>query len=88
MVFRVLQVNVAKALRKLDNTNRIRIRKPIEEIAANPWKAGKQLNPSTYWGLQEGDYRAIYEIDKEKNQVVAIFIGHRKKVYDDFAKML
>jgi mRNA interferase RelE/StbE len=89
LVFRVLlQVNAAKALRKLDNTNRIRIKKALEELAANPWKAGKQLNPSTYWGLREGDYRAIYEIDKEKNQVVVIFIGHRKKVYDDFAKML
>jgi len=35
-----------------------------------------------------GDYRAIYEIDRNKNQAVAIFVGHRKNVYDDFTKML
>ena len=90
MVFRVLlQVNAAKALSKLENTNRTRIKKALEELAVDPWKAGKQLNPSTYWGLrEEGDYRVIYEIDIEKNQVVVIFIGHRKKVYDNFANML
>jgi mRNA-degrading endonuclease RelE of RelBE toxin-antitoxin system len=49
---------------------------------------GKQLKLSDFWSLRIGDYRAIYEIDREKNQVVIIFIGHQKNVYDDFSKML
>ena len=84
----LLHPKAAKALQKLDTANKARVKKWLGELAGDPWKAGKQLNPSTYWGLREEDYRAIYEIDKEKNQVVVIFIGHRKNVYDDFAKML
>ena len=84
----LLHPKAAKALQKLDPTDKARVKKALWELAGDPWKAGKQLNPSVYWGLREGDYRAIYEIDREKNQVVVIFIGHRKNIYDDFAKML
>jgi len=86
----LLHPKAAKALQKLDPIDKAGVKKAFEELAGDPWKAGKQLNPSTYWGLRKGNYRAIYEIDKEKNQVIVIviFIGHRKNVYDDFSKML
>jgi mRNA-degrading endonuclease RelE of RelBE toxin-antitoxin system len=84
----LLHPKATEALQKLDPIDKARVKKALGALAGDPWKAGKQLHPSTYWGLQEGDYRAIYEIDREKNQVVVIFIGHRKNVYDDFAKML
>ena len=89
MTFKVLlHPKAAKALQKLDSTDKARIKEALKELAGEPWKVGKQLNPSDFWSLREGDYRAIYEIDREKNQVVVIFIGHRKNVYDDFSKML
>ena len=89
MVFRVLlHPNAAKALKKLDDTNRTRMRKALEELEVDPWKAGKPLPPSDFWGLRAGDYSAIYEVDADQNQVTVLFIGHRKKVYDDFTKML
>ena len=84
----LLHPKAAKALQKLDPTDKAQVKMALKELACDPWKVGKQLNPSTYWGLREGDYRAIYEIDREKNHVVVIFIGHRKNVYSDFAKML
>jgi mRNA-degrading endonuclease RelE of RelBE toxin-antitoxin system len=34
-----------------------------------------------------GDYRAIYEIDRDESGVIVLFVGHRKKVYDDFSKI-
>lgn len=80
--------NAARALRKLDATNRARMRKALGELTVDPWKAGKPLHPSDFWGVRAGDYRAIYEIDVDQNQVTVLFIGHRKKVYDDFSKML
>ena len=80
--------NAAKALRKLDATNRARMRKALEELTVDPWKAGKPLHPSDFWGVRAGDYRAIYEIDADQNQVTVLFIGHRKRVYDGFSKML
>jgi len=38
--------------------------------------------------MRIGDYRAIYQIDENKQQVFILFIGHRSTVYDDFLKML
>ena len=89
MVFKVfLDPKAAKALRKLDNANGARMRKALEELKVDPWKAGKPLRPSNFWGLRSGDYRAIYEIDRAKKRVIILFAGHRKKVYDDFSKLL
>ena len=89
MVFRVLlHPNAAKALKKLDDANRPRMRKALGELTVDPWKVGKPLHPSDFWSVRAGDYRAIYEIDADQNQVVVLFIGHRKKVYGDFTKML
>jgi mRNA interferase RelE/StbE len=78
----------AKALQKLDASSKARIKEALKELAGDPWTVGKPLKLSDFWSLRIGDCRAIYEIDREKNQVVAIFIGHRKNVYDDFSKML
>jgi len=89
LVFKVLlHPNAAKELRKLDGQNRTRIRQILGELAVDPWKAGKPLHPSDFWSVRSGDYRAIYEINTENNQVIVLFVGHRKKVYDDFSKLL
>jgi mRNA interferase RelE/StbE len=89
LVFKVLfQVNAAKALEKLDETNRTRIKKALGELAVDPWKTGKPLHPSDYWGIRAGDYRAVYEIHQDQNQIIVIFVGHRKNVYDDFSKII
>jgi len=84
----LLDSKAAKALRKLNDTNRVRMRKALGEVAVDPWKAGKPLHPSNFWGVRSGDYRAVYEINADQNQVIVLFIGHRKNVYDDFSKML
>jgi mRNA-degrading endonuclease RelE of RelBE toxin-antitoxin system len=53
-----------------------------------PFRVARALKPSDFWSLRIGDYRAIFEIDRAKEQVIVLFIGYRKKVYDDFSKML
>ena len=89
MVFRILlHPKAAKALKKLDDANRTRMKKALGNLEVDPWKAGKPLHPSDFWGLRAGDYRAVYEIDADQKQVTVLFIGHRKKVYDDFTKMV
>jgi mRNA interferase RelE/StbE len=88
LAFKVfLHPKAAKALEKIDAKNRARINEALKELCSNP-EAGKQLKLSDFWSLRIGDYRAIYEIDRDKNQVIVTFIGHRKNVYDDFTKML
>jgi mRNA interferase RelE/StbE len=89
LAFKVfLHPKAAKAREKLDANTKARIKGALKELAGNPEKVGKKLKLSDFWSLRIGDYRAIYEIDRDKNQVVVIFIGHRKNVYDDFTKML
>ncbi len=89
MAFKILLHHSAtKALQKLDEANKTRMKKAISELAVDPWKTGKPLHPSDFWSIRSGDYRAIYEIDADQKQVTVLFIGHRKKVYDDFSKIL
>ena len=64
-----------------------RIRGKLLELASNPRK-GTRLRHSDFWRLRIGDYRATYEIDNERMQVVVLFIGHGKDVYDDFSRLL
>ena len=88
MTFTVLlHPKAAKALKKLNEQTRSRITEKLRELGNQPEKAGKHLKYSEFWSLRVGDYRAIYEINKNKNQVIILFIGHRKKVYDDFSKI-
>jgi mRNA interferase RelE/StbE len=83
-----LHPNAAKELGKIDEQNRVRIKKALVELTVDPYKAEKQLIPSDFWSIRCGDYRAIYEIDATQNRVLVLFLGHRKNVYDDFSKLL
>ena len=83
----VLHPKAAKSLEKIENSTRLRIIEKLRELRNRPERVGKRLKYSDFWSLRVGDYRVIYEINRDKNQVVILFIGHRKKVYDDFSKM-
>ena len=65
-----------------------RIKEKLKQLKNNPQKTGKHLKPSKYYRLRIGDIRAIYEINQTKKQVIILYIGHRKNVYDDFSKLL
>jgi mRNA interferase RelE/StbE len=83
----LLHPKATKALKKLNEQTRSRITEKLRELGNQPEKAGKHLKYSEFWSLRVGDYRAIYEINRNENQVIILFIGHRKKVYDDFSKI-
>jgi len=88
VVFSVfLHTKAAKELEKIENATRTRILERLRDLRDNPERVGKVLRHSNFWSLRVGDYRAIYEIDRTRRQVVVLFIGHRKKVYDDFSKL-
>jgi mRNA-degrading endonuclease RelE of RelBE toxin-antitoxin system len=78
----------AKTLEKIDATNKGRIKSCAEGIASSPEKAGKQLSLSDFYSLRIGDYQAIYEIGNNQKQVIVLFIGYRRNVYDDFIKIV
>lgn len=83
----LLHPKAAKALEKIEKPVKSRIIEKLRELGEYPDKTGKRLKYSDFWSLRIGDYRVIYEINKDKNQVIVLFIGHRKNVYDNFSKM-
>ena len=88
MAFTVLlHPKAAKELEKIENTIKSRIIENLRELKDNPETIGKRLKNSNFLSLRIGDYRAIYEINKTKQQIIILFVGHRKKVYDDFSKL-
>jgi len=84
----LLHPKAAKEIQKIEKQIRTRIIDSAKELRENPDKLGKPLKQSDFWSLRVGDYRVIYEINSNINQVVILFVGHRSKVYDDFSKML
>jgi len=83
----VLHPKAAKALKKIEKLIRLRIIEEFRELRNRPERVEKRLKYSDFWSLRVGDYRVIYEVNRGKDQVVVLFVGHRKKVYDDFSKL-
>ncbi len=81
----LLHQKAAKALKKTDEQTKIT--EKLRALRNSPERTGKRLKYSNFWSIRVSDYRAIYEINRDKNQVTILFIGHRKKVYDDFSKI-
>ncbi len=89
MTYRVLlHPKAARFLNKVDLHLRRRIRDSLRGLEEFPLERGERLKHSSFWRLRVGDYRVIYEVDDEKREVIILFIGHRRDVYDDFARLL
>jgi mRNA-degrading endonuclease RelE of RelBE toxin-antitoxin system len=84
----LLHPKAEKEVEKIEHQTRTRITERLKELKNNPEAIGKVLKHSDFWSLRIGDYSTIYEIDRAKKQVIILFVGHKKKVYDDFSKLL
>lgn len=82
----LLHPSAAKFLQNLDGSNKERLKNKLEELKQYP-ERGKPLRYSHFRSLRIGDFRAIYEIRRDAKEIVILFIGHRKDVYDDFSKL-
>ena len=82
-----LHPKAAKFLEKLDELNSERIKESLRSLQKKPF-SGERLSGMPFWRLRIGDHRAIYEIDEKSKKIIALFIGHRKNVYDDFSKLI
>ena len=75
-------------LEKADPSLRRNIREDLAELSDSPEEKGERLIHSPFWRLRVGDYRVIYEIEREHSRVIVLFIGHRRDVYDEFSRLL
>ncbi len=73
-------------LESVDAGLRDRIRKKLRTLRNRP-ENGERLKHSDFWRLRIGDHRAIYEIDRDNDRVIVLYIGHRREVYDDFSRL-
>ena len=84
----LLHPKAAQFLEKVDASLKERTKKQLRELESSPDEKGERLKYSSFWRLRIDDYRAIYEIDRRRKRVVILLIGHRKRIYDDFSKLL
>ncbi|OGX27500.1 MAG: hypothetical protein A3D10_04190 [Omnitrophica WOR_2 bacterium RIFCSPHIGHO2_02_FULL_48_11] len=71
-----------KDLNRLPASLLDRFTKAFEQIARDPY-CGKALKGELHnlFSYRMGDYRIIYQIEKNKVTVIVLKIGHRKDVY-------
>lgn len=69
----------------LDSTIKKRIQKVIQhKLSSDPFVFGKPLTGSWrgHRSLRIGDWRVVYRILSESNDVLILKIAHRREVYD------
>lgn len=87
-MFKVLLHPLAAGfLERCEKDVRSRVKKKLKELSEFPEERGKHLRYTSFWTLRIGDYRAVYEIKRNENKIIVLFIGHRDDVYDDFSKV-
>ena len=77
----------SKFLEKVDKTTGDKIKNKIARLREDPKRVGKRLSHSRFWKLRIGKYRTFYEIDEKNEEIIILYIGHRKDVYDNFSKL-
>lgn len=72
-----------KRLNKLDEKIMVSIIKKVEEIKINPIRYLERLKKINAFKLRIGDYRAIIDLDQNKNELTVLTMGHRKDIYKE-----
>lgn len=83
----LLHPKAARSIDEIGEPMRRRIKERLRELKVDPEKKGSRLRHTEFWRLRIGDCRAIYEIKREKAQVIVLYVGHRRDVYDDFSRL-
>jgi len=71
-----------KQLLKLESNMQQRIISVLERIVIRPFHFIKRKEGTLYFIMRCGDYRAVLDINLEKNIIFVLEIGHRKDIYD------
>ena len=68
-------------LEKLPVLIRKRIFKKLQSTKENPYHFFEKLAGRSEFKLRVGDYRIIADINDSKVQILVVYVGHRKNVY-------
>jgi len=77
-----IKQSAAKALARIDKTERRRLISDIDRLADNP-HAGSALKGEfkDLRRLRVGDYRVVYEVRDKQFLILAVRVAHRRQVY-------
>ncbi len=78
-----LRPGAERQRRKLDAQIRQRVNEALLALEDTPRPLGvvKLRGSDREWRIRIGDYRIIYEIDDDGNQVIILRITHRREAY-------
>ena len=72
-----------KTLEKLDKNVQERIVSALERLRIRPESCDiKRLVGMPGYRFRVGDYRVIFDIDKNELKILVLKVGHRKNVYE------
>lgn len=77
-----IKASAAKALRRIDKPERLRLISAIDRLANEPTAGG--VLKGEFSGLRRlrvADYRIIYEVIHNELTVLVVRVGHRREVY-------
>jgi len=83
----LLHPKAAQSIDEIGEPIKTRIKERLSELRDGPEKKGTRLRYTDFWRIRIGDCRAIYEIKRKKKQVIVLYVGHRRDVYDDFSRI-
>jgi len=79
----VYSPSALKALEKLEKKDKERIIAALERLRIRPESCDiKKLVGILGFRFRVGDYRIIFDMDKNKLLILILKIGHRKNIYD------
>lgn len=85
MAFKVLlRVNAARALRKLDEATKARMKKALDELIVGPYKLASSYILQTF-GAKDRRLPSNTRNRPDQSQVTVLCIDHREKVYNDLS---
>jgi mRNA interferase RelE/StbE len=79
----VFKRSVEKDLRSLPKSVIARVLKQIEVLRENPFplQSVKLVGAEQLYRIRVGDYRIVYAVDKEAQEIMIHYIRHRREVY-------
>ncbi len=79
----VYSLGALKFLEKLEKQDKERILTALERLRIRPESCDiKKLVGIQGFRFRVGDYRVIFDMDKNKLLILVLKIGHRKNIYD------
>lgn len=82
----IIPDKIKKKILKLEKEDVNRIYEKLEELSDN-YEIGKHLTSINLWSLRIGNYRVLYQVDKNQMNISVFHFGHRKDVYNILKKL-